>query len=89
MGLSRTRGLGEVKCELIPISEEDNKTPKKSNNKQAYNNESLLRYEIELEEPMICKSTQGGEAKSLDYIEGSKIIGLLSEKINCNRKQIY
>ena len=86
MGLSRTRGLGEVKCELIPISEEDNKTPKKSNNKQAYNNESLLRYEIELEEPMICKSTQGGEAKSLDYIEGSKIIGLLSEKINCNRK---
>ena len=86
IGLARTRGLGEVKCELIPISEEKEDTTEKPSNKQNYNNESLLKYEIELEEPMICKSTQGGEAKSLDYIEGSKIIGLLSENLSCSKK---
>ena len=38
IGLARTRGLGEVKCELIPISEEKEDTTGKPSNKQDYNN---------------------------------------------------
>ena len=94
IGIARTRGLGEVECELIRITDPSSIPGKtensdaaehldqRPNEEAAYNNESLLRYEIELQEPVICKSVQGGEAKSIDYIEGSKIIGLLSEELH-------
>ena len=82
IGLARTRGLGEVECELIP----DTGKPDELSDEPIYHNESLLRYEIALEEPVICKSMRGGEANSVDYIEGSKIIGLLSEALDSGSK---
>lgn len=39
---------------------------------------NYLEYEIFLEEPVVCKSINGGEANTLDYIEGSKMLGIIS-----------
>ncbi len=74
MGIARTRGLGEIKVTLeegqesIPIQH----APWKEG-------ADCIRYAIHLEEPVICKSVNGGEAKTLDYIEGSKMLGIIAE----------
>lgn len=76
MGIARTRGFGEIKASLVPI-----KTGFCQNNAIVNNTEEnvcgaetlcRLEYSIYLEEPVICKSMDGGETKSMDYIEGSK-----------------
>lgn len=82
MGLARSRGFGEVKAKLTPYDNEVEVEAK------PYNGENMLFYKLELLEPMICKSINGGETNSLDYIEGSKIIGLLANSINDNSQFI-
>ena len=88
MGLSRTRGLGEVECSLKPIpnTSDTENSIKNDPDKVVYHGENLLRYDIELLEPMICKSINGGESDSIDYIEGAKIIGLLAERLDDGKK---
>lgn len=81
IGINRTRGLGEIKVTLIE-KEESNQVYSHA----PYISGNVLNYNISLLEPMICKSYDGGENRSLDYIEGSKIIGLLSNQINDNEK---
>ena len=83
MGIARTRGLGQVRVTLEKMENPDNKYEKKSNKlpiscHAPYKEDStILDYELHLEEPVICKSVNGGEARSLDYIEGSKLLGLV------------
>lgn len=83
MGIARTRGLGQVHVTLEKMGNPDNKYEKKSNKlpiscHAPYKEDStILDYELYLEEPVICKSVNGGEARSLDYIEGSKLLGLV------------
>lgn len=73
MGIARTRGLGEVKVSL-----EDGIPVKQQNHAALSECATELKYEIELLEPVICKSVNGGESNTLDYIEGAKILGLIS-----------
>lgn len=80
IGLARTRGLGEIKVSLEEIS------VKSDIEKKDYNGEGTIKYSIKLLEPMICKSINGGESNSYDYIEGSKVIGLLARQLNDNNK---
>lgn len=76
MGIARTRGFGEIKAELESAEE--------SRNREAYavpKDVSALTYEIILKEPLILKSVERQEGRSLDYIEGSKILGLIVQKL--------
>ncbi len=75
MGVSRTRGLGEVKVTMEEKQPENNS----GINAELLPDATVLNYEIELCEPLICKSVNAGEAYTFDYIEGSKVLGLISE----------
>ncbi len=77
MGIARTRGLGEVKVSL----EEKSRVEKYVDNAKLSPEATHLEYEIELLEPMICKSVNAGEVYTLDYIEGSKILGFISQRL--------
>lgn len=89
MGIGRTRGLGEVRVTLTRIptnkhGEEMPEEPEETGRKvHAPYVEGAVRldYELNLKEPVICKSTNGGESRSLDYIEGSKMLGLIAQEL--------
>jgi len=82
IGISRTRGYGEIKAELIDESENNGLKGGKCKD-IAYEAGSIgLEYEIMLNTPIVCKSVAGQEEKSEDYIEGSKILGYLAQMIN-------
>ncbi len=78
MGVSRTRGMGEVKVSL----QDSNEDSLEGANAELVSGATSLKYEIKLMEPIICKSVNNGEATTLDYIDGSKILGLISEHID-------
>ncbi|MCD8149038.1 MAG: hypothetical protein LUE92_05615 [Clostridiales bacterium] len=81
IGIARTRGLGEIRATLTENIMEE-KGGSDINRHAAYVPGAVrLDYELFLEEPVICKSTNGGEARSLDYIDGSKILGLIAQEI--------
>lgn len=75
IGVSRTRGLGEIDVSL----QERKASEAKMEHVPYEEGAEILSYKIYLEEPVICKSVNGEEARSLDYLEGSKMQGLLME----------
>lgn len=77
MGIARTRGLGEVS---LSIEDRDNKYLDNVNCLLT-DNSNYLEYRITLKENVICKSVNAGESKTMDYIEGSKVLGLLAERM--------
>lgn len=77
MGVARTRGLGEVCASLIP----DQKKRESNGSIDYLPGAVRLDYEIYLEEPVICKSVNGGETRTQDYIEGGKILGLIAQEL--------
>ncbi len=83
IGLTRTRGMGEIKVTLEKITNSDISTINNMNNNLVcakYNNgANYLEYAINLNSPVICKSINGQEENSLDYIEGAKVIGYISQ----------
>ena len=81
MGIARTRGFGEVKVTLQE-AKDPSENIYKADHAELMSSASELHYEISLVEPVICKSVNGGEARTLDYIEGSKILGLISENLD-------
>jgi len=82
MGIARTRGFGEIRASL----EETEDTEKGCCNHVSYRAGSReIRYQIRLLTPVICKSVNGQEENSMDYIEGAKIIGLLGQAMKENR----
>ncbi len=86
MGIARTRGLGEVcvSYEDEGIVQEDNRTLHKPYRGGA----DRLIYTIELLDPMILKSVNGGEANTQDYIEGSKVLGLVAQDMNDRNEDV-
>ncbi len=79
MGLARTRGLGEVHVSLDTApTEAENRIDQKPLEDGA----TALSYSVELIEPIISQSADGGLFQRIDYIEGSKILGLLSEYVD-------
>lgn len=75
IGMARTRGLGEIRVTLEDKKEQEKADAEEFKVKGA----NRLEYIIELEESVICKSINGGEARTLDYIEGSKILGMIAQ----------
>lgn len=72
MGIARTRGLGEVSVCLLEADRVENGSHAILNPDANY-----LEYEISVEEPIICKDTKLGVVNTMDYIEGSKMLGLI------------
>lgn len=79
MGIARTRGLGEVKLTLNTASMQETGLEKEKI--QKVDDADVLEYTFRLLEPVICKSVAGGETKSLDYIDGVKIYGMVAQSI--------
>ena len=105
MGIGRTRGLGEIRCELEPAPDRnadpaimegngggtpaDDLMRKNAEDTVKEDQEAaLLSYRLDLEEPMICKSVNGGESRTLDYIEGSKILGIILSRLRKDGENI-
>jgi len=80
MGVARTRGMGLVELKLMkqdtPVA-----VTLMNENLPAGNDPVRLGYRIDLNAPVICKSEQGNQAETQDYISGSKVLGMLIEKI--------
>ena len=79
MGMNRTRGMGEVQVRLL--KQKAKKQPKSLiffNPKRKY---TKLDYEISLQTAAVFKSVAGGVTKSVDYIEGGKILGILASRL--------
>ncbi len=79
IGIARTRGLGEVQACLENFSEKTGQSDKQHASWQE--GSDYLAYTLELKEPLICKSVNGGETRTMDYIEGSKILGLVAQRM--------
>lgn len=82
IGMSRTRGLGEIKAKLLDdvIVDEKNETI------DTLNHCNYLEYEIVLNEPIITLSAGGAEEKARDYIEGSSILGVVLSRLDSVQK---
>lgn len=80
LGVSRTRGFGHVRVSCEEWKPADDKSREKEKIPYAEGG-TRLTYEITLKEPIICKSVNGQEQNSLDYIEGAKILGLIANRI--------
>lgn len=79
MGMNRTRGMGEVRVEFCQDS--PNKIQPehvKWVDGKAY---ERLDYQIRLKSPMLNKSVAGGQTKTIPYIDGAKILGLLAQNL--------
>lgn len=79
MGVSRTRGLGLVELKVEnSLSTSVNHVLFKENELK---DENKISYTIHLHSPLICKSAQGNQAKTEDYIAGSKVLGLIARSM--------
>lgn len=84
MGMSRTRGLGLVEMNLS----EDDKSQAVDRKAAKWKHvlfdsgnlydKNQIHYTIRLKSSMICKSAQGNQAVTEDYIAGSKVLGLIA-----------
>lgn len=76
IGLSRTRGLGMVEMNLDDTENPEDRHVLIDRNQLKENNK--IRYTVYLKSPLICKSPQGNQAVTEDYISGSRILGLIA-----------
>ncbi len=79
IGLNRTRGLGLVDIKITTENLKENKQLEVKDSSKTDLNK--LTYTIHLKSNVLCKSVEGDQTKSQDYIEASKILGLLFEKL--------
>lgn len=85
MGVSRTRGLGLVELKIKNnLSASVKHVLFKENELK---NENMISYTIHLKSPLICKSAQGNQAKTEDYIVGSKVLGLIARSMGSGAYQ--
>lgn len=81
MGMARTRGFGEISAFLTKENESGETMTQNIENddpiciREGY---SALLYRFDLEEPVVCKSINGQEENSLDYIDGGKFLGCIA-----------
>lgn len=85
MGLSRTRGLGLVKLEIVNnhknncnhvLFDENDIANIKDNDENTLN--IHIPYTIKLKSPVICKTASGNQTVTEDYISGSKVLGIIA-----------
>lgn len=78
MGTGRTRGLGLVELTFPEEKKEDSK------DKRMYElgEWNKIHYTINLKSAVLCKSAAGTQEKTHDYIEGSKILGILAQNMS-------
>lgn len=88
IGCARSRGLGLVNLEMKDSGKTDFVLGNKNRefDIQKTNENVLLSYRIELNSPVICKSDQGNQAVTQDFIAGSKVLGMLVGKMG---KDVY
>ena len=93
MGLNRTRGMGEVKVsfeEKKPenqIPEGFDRIEKQIATETDKCKTYRLDYRLKLQESVILKSPDRGQEKTLDYIEGNKILGVLAGRMGNSKYQ--
>lgn len=82
MGIHRTRGLGEVVVSLIGLKEIPDYSRKDADDVQSGSKSvNRLHYAFQLLAPVVAKNIEKGATKTQDYLDGSKIIGVLSKRI--------
>lgn len=81
MGIARTRGFGEVSAKLKAVEEDQSTSEAKETDIKLVPDADSLTIRIDLLEPLVAKSHDGGEAKTMDYIEGAKILGLIVQRL--------
>lgn len=93
MGLHRTRGMGEVKVSFEK-SEKETQFPEgfrhvESQITKTKDEQKIYRldYKLKLQEPVILKSPDKGQEKTLDYIEGNKVLGILAGRMGNSKYQ--
>ena len=80
MGMSRTRGLGLVQMKISDAADE-RKYSHVLFDRGQLSNRNKITYKITLKSPMVCKSPQGNQAATQNYIAGSKVLGLIAEAL--------
>ena len=78
MGMSRTRGMGLVRMELTDTASDKKKQQHVLFGKDKLSEKNKITYRVTLKSPVICKSPQGNQAATQDYIAGSKVLGLIA-----------
>lgn len=73
IGYQRTRGLGTVSMKL-----EKGDAIGTNVCGDAIGEKNKIYYFVKLLSPMLCKSAEGNQAKTLKYLEGSKVLGMLA-----------
>lgn len=79
MGVNRTRGMGEVSVEYVG-ADRDRSRPEHVGWEDAGACDRL-DYQISLKSPMLIKSVAGGQTKTIQYIDGAKILGMLAQNL--------
>lgn len=82
MGTGRTRGLGLVELTFPKAKKEDSKDNSKDNCMYELDEWNKIHYTINLKSAVLCKSAAGTQEKTHDYIEGSKILGILAQNLS-------
>lgn len=90
MGMNRTRGLGEIRITIETGADFANEpagypeiVKKQLKDAQLYR----LYYRIHLLESIVLKSVNRGQEKTQDYIEGSKMLGILASGLGNQKYQ--
>lgn len=82
MGVHRTRGLGEVAVSLEGLEKfAECYCVKEDKNLSGNDAAGRLHYSFELLSPVVARNIEKGSSRTQDYLDGSKIIGILSKRI--------
>lgn len=75
IGNNRTRGFGQVEMN-IPEEESNSDHQEK---KFHISDKNVIDYKITLKGPVLCKTGDGNQEHTENYIQGSKVLGILAE----------
>lgn len=75
IGMGRTRGLGLIQMQVISEEQKQDTTRERQ---EFTADRYRINYSVRLLEPVVFKSAEGNQARTLRYIEGSKILGMLA-----------
>lgn len=87
IGISRTRGFGEIRAEIVEREEVPSDAKQKEEAPVSFNTTSLA-YVLELLEPLVCKSVERQESRSEDYVEGAKLLGCVAAALKKEGKDV-
>lgn len=85
IGMARTRGLGLVEMKLS--EESTQKIRHVLFSKDQLYSQNKISYTVRLKSALICKSPQGNQAVTEDYIAGNKILGMIAGRLGPEKYQ--